>query len=75
MAGMTMSTLKIVNNFHNFEKSTKSREYATVLRIVRASKPSDCKSVTRIYEMDGRGDSIGIGYLDQNTKTIRFESH
>ncbi|RTL26409.1 MAG: hypothetical protein EKK55_07920 [Rhodocyclaceae bacterium] len=53
-----MTTYKIVNEFHNFAKETKSGNPATIRKIVRASKPSDCKSKTAIYRLvDGAIDA------------------
>ena len=53
-----MTTYMIVNEFHNFEKVTKSENPVTIRRIVRESKPSDCKSKTSIYRLvDGVFDA------------------
>jgi hypothetical protein len=65
--------LRIVNDFHRFEKITKSERYETVLRLVRSSRPSDCESVTRIYRLDEAGTVVGLVHLDKWNKRLLNE--
>ncbi len=57
-----MTTYRIVNGFHGFEKETKSQNPATIRRIVRDSKPSDCKSRTTVYAVEN-GVVVGEAHL------------
>ena len=57
--------LTISNEFTGFRKVTKSQNPATIRRIIRSSKASDCQSSTRIFDEAGTEyivDDIGRGY-------------
>lgn len=49
---------RIVNDFTSFDKLTKATTEASIRRLVRQSKASDCQSVTRIYETDDEGTPV-----------------
>ena len=54
---MTGKTGYLVSNeFHGFEKFTASE--AMLPRLLRSAKPSDCRSVTWVYRVEG-GDIVG----------------
>lgn len=66
--------LKIVNEFHGFEKVTKSDSFDTIIRIVRSSKPSDCTSVTRVYEVTDAGEVTAQMHIDRPGKRLLREA-
>lgn len=57
---------RIVNDFTGFNKLTKAYTESSIRRLVRQSKARDCKSVTRIYEVDPSNPEKIIARLDWN---------
>lgn len=56
MSKQITTGFRVVNEFHGFAKSTTSE--GQVKKLVRASRPADCKSRTVIYRIEN-GQIIG----------------
>lgn len=57
---------RIVNEFHGFDKFTTSEKQ--VRKLVKSSRPSDCKSHTYIYRVQ---DGMNVCRVDFDGKTLR----
>lgn len=57
---------RVVNEFHGFDKFTTSEKQ--VKRLVRSSRPSDCKSRTYIYRVE---DGVNVSRVDFNGDQLR----
>jgi len=66
MSKQIQNGYRVVNEFHNFEKNTTSE--AQVAKLVKASRPSDCKSRTYIYRIQ---DGKIASRVDFDGKTLR----
>lgn len=60
-----MNGFRVVNEFHNFDKFTTSE--AQVKKLVRKSRPSDCKSRTYIYRVQ---DGVNVSRVDFHGDTL-----
>ena len=60
------TTYRITNEFHGYDETTTSERQ--VKRLVRASRPSDCKSRTYIYRVE---DGKTVGRVDFDGDKLR----